>query len=832
MKLTFVKPEGNNNTAKYMIIGEQPGRTEVKLGKLFIGPSGRLLDECLSIINISRSDCYITNLIKDLDKPLKHYIQNKKGQVTFSSNGLEYLDILKNEIKNSNAKVIFTLGWAATFAVTGRLGIKKWRGSIIEQEGKFIIPTYHPATALTGYGYGSGEIKGGQYLNKLLIQFDMKKGKDILKNGFKKTARELSIRPTFIKTMEYLNFIKELGLKGSLISFDIEISNQEVSCISFSHSANFAMSIPFIYEKGSYYSVPQEMEIWKAIAWILENPKIKKCGQNLIFDTHFLLRKYGIKSVNLHDTMIAQRILMVDYNVGLDFITSIWTDQEYYKDEGKKYFDGGNKDKLWAYNATDSIICSEAFPKQLADLKKQGNEKTYQRQVKIIGPLCYMMERGIKIDVENMTKAYNDKLPEIEMMKKELNEMAGQPLNANSSKQIMDYFYIQKKIKPYKNRGRATADEKAMIRIARRGYPEASKILDIRRAIKNRSTYLNPEKVDPDGRMRCSFNPVGTKFSRISSSKNIFGTGNNIQNQPHEILRFFLADDGYICYNIDLAQAENRIVAYYGPVPQMIEAFETGIDTHALTASMISGETIEEIIRQDKEGINCYIGGGNHTWRYFGKKSNHSLDYDQSYKSFSLELEIPERDGKFLSERFHLGYPGIRQNFHAKVKKQLSENRTLTNLMGRKTLFLDAWGDKLFKIAYSCIPQGTVGDIINERGLNYIYYNQDKFKPVELLNQVHDSIVFQIPLNIGFQKHAQMLLQIIKSLETPLILPNGNSFVIPVDIEMGFSMYKNDCISISHKNRPETEVEFSNILNENYQKLLEQKSKKEEKDER
>ncbi|RLC32195.1 MAG: hypothetical protein DRH37_01185, partial [Deltaproteobacteria bacterium] len=536
MKRTFVRPEGDNETAKYMIIGEQPGKIEVKVGKSFIGASGRVLDECLAIVGISRSDCYITNFIKDFDMPLKHYIQNKKKEVTFSKDGLEYLNILKKEVEESNANIIFTFGWASTYATTLRLGIKNWRGSIILIGDKFVIPVYHPATVINSYG--NAEIKGGQYLNKLLIQFDLQKGKKILEDGFSKTIREILIRPSFIDTMEHLNLLHQKGLMNSIISFDIEVTNEEVSCISFSPDKNFAISIPFIYEKGSYFSVPQEMEVWLSIAKILENPNIKKCGQNLIFDTHFLLRKYGIKTVNICDTMVAQRTIMIDYKVGLDFITSVWTDHEYYKADGKKYFDGGNNDKLWKYNATDSIICSEAYPKQLAELKKQNNEDAYQRQVKIIEPLCYMMEKGIKIDVDKMTQAFEDKLPEINQMRKDLDELAGQPLNASSSKQIKDYFYGVKKIKPYKHKGSSTVNEKALIRIARQGYPEAFKILEIRRAIKNRSTYLNPDKVDKDGRMRCSFNPVGTKFSRVSSSKNIFGTGNNIQNQPHEILKY------------------------------------------------------------------------------------------------------------------------------------------------------------------------------------------------------------------------------------------------------------------------------------------------------
>ncbi|MBU2249458.1 MAG: hypothetical protein KKD77_22110, partial [Gammaproteobacteria bacterium] len=112
----------------------------------------------------------------------------------------------------------------------------------------------------------------------------------------------------------------------------------------------------------------------------------------------------------------------------------------------------------------------------------------------------------------------------------------------------------------------------------------------------------------------------------------------------------------------------------------------------------------------------------------------------------------------------------------------LREGRTITNLMERKTLFMDQWGDKMFKAAYSCIPQGTVGDVINERGLNYVYYNQDRFKLVELLLQVHDDITLQIPKSVPLVEHARMLLDIKTSLEQPLETFDKRQFVIPADI--------------------------------------------------
>ena len=350
-----------------------------------------------------------------------------------------------------------------------------------------------------------------------------------------------------------------------------------------------------------------------------------------------------------------------------------------------------------------------------------------------------------------------------------------------------------------------------MKRLARKGVKEADYVLQIRRLSKLRSTYLDPQKVDPDGRMRCAYNPVGTLFSRLSSSTNIFGTGNNLQNQPHEVLRYFVADDGYIIYSIDLAQAENRIVAYVGRVDTMIEAFEKRLDLHSLTGALIANKPYQEVIDEDRAGVNCHLGSGDKTWRFWGKKANHGLNYDLGYRKFALYYEIPENDGRFIVEKYHTAYPGVRNGYHQYVRQQLANGRVITNLLGRRTLLLDEWGDRLFKKGYSCIPQGTVGDIINERGLNYVYYDQEKFKDLWLLLQVHDSIGFQLPLSIGWEAHAKILLDIKKSLETPLNA-HGIEFVIPADISMGYNLYKGDMKEIKGLDCPTDIPTMSKLL--------------------
>jgi hypothetical protein len=168
--------------------------------------------------------------------------------------------------------------------------------------------------------------------------------------------------------------------------------------------------------------------------------------------------------------------------------------------------------------------------------------------------------------------------------------------------------------------------------------------------------------------------------------------------------------------------------------------------------------------------------------------TGNSLNYDIGFVTFAMDQEIPVKQAKFIISRYHEIYPNVREVFHAEVRQDIMYNRTLTNLMGRKTMFFGKVCDELFKQAYACKPQGTVGDVINERGLNFIYYD-DRFKNVKLMTQTHDEVVFQIPLNLGWPEHIRLLNLIKRELETPLRLPNGDEFVIPADIDM-FKRFK------------------------------------------
>jgi len=614
--------------------------------------------------------------------------------------------------------------------------------------------------------------------------------------------RELRIEPTYEEAVQYM---AEIVRESSIIAYDIEVLNQELSCIAFAKTPTDIMCIPFQYKGDNYFTPEHESRVIDGVSAILGDEDICKVAQNAIFDSSFLFRKYGIIVRNQEDTMIAHQILAPDLPKGLDFMTSVYTEEPYYKDEGKMWKGiTGSDTQFYIYNAKDAAVTLEIWHCLKRDLNTFGNWDTYVRQRSLIAPLAYMSERGIRMDQEGLKSQSTETDKLLIKLEKELQMIAEQhgypDLNPRSSHQLKEYFYGRefRGIKAYTSRktGKATTDEKALKRLSRRGCKEASLLLELRHWGTLKGTYFDTT-LSEDGRIRCSFNPAGTESGRLSSSKTIFGEGTNLQNQPPEMKPFFLADEGFILYNVDLSQAENRIVAYIAPEPRMIQAFEAEIDIHSMTASMIFGIDYEDVVLWDKEKKMCDTGRGTNTHRFWGKKSNHSFDYGLGYRTFAFITEIEDNEAKFIHDKWHGIYPGIKQ-YWSWVENQMRENHTMTNLYGRKRRYMGRWGYDLFKEAYSFIPQSSVADKINKDGILFIHDNQFSFPTLELLNQVHDSIIFQIPKSVGMEEHYIELRSIVESLELSMEW-RGQEFTIPADVYAGKNLEDMKVLNVKDK---------------------------------
>ena len=771
--------EGSPNS-KIAFVGEAPSYNEVMASRPFVGRAGQQFNDFLLHARITRKEVYITNLFKvqvrKTTNPEKFYSGDtllygaKSG---FTEEGMVHVNALVEELKAGSFNLIVPMGNPATYALIKKTGITKIRGSVLwsEEVGKKVMPTIHPAASMRAY------------LFKHFIIADFRRAREQAEFAeLRYKERNYNLKPSYHEVILYLDNVK--GLKHP-VAFDIEVMRGEVSCLSLSCYENDAIVIPLYYKGQNYFNPPQEAEIWRKLALVLEDEDIKKVGQNLSFDTTFLYEKYGIVTKNVGDTMVAHRMTFPDYPAGLDFLTSMYTDIPYYKDEGKQYLKwGGSDDDFLLYNAKDSIVCIETLPQLEEDLKRIGNYESYVEQLKLLQPLTYMGLRGMRMDVDAMEKTKTELEIKIIESQDQLNKIVGMELNVNSHKQVATYFYVHKGIPPYKKDNKITTNEGAMKRIARKGYPEARVVLNIRSMKHTISTYLNV-RLKGD-RLRCSYDPA-KKTGRLGSSEDIFGYGTNMQNQPKSMNKFFIADEGTLLYNVDLVQADNRSVAYIAPEPRMIKAFEDGDDLHSLTASLIFGIPPNEIKQMDKEDVKCDIGYGDQTHRFWGKGANHKLNYGMGYKKFAYELEISEKEGQEIWEKYHRIYPNVQKSYHRMIRDQLSKNRTLTNALGRKYLFLDRWSDKLFNQAFAFPPQSNTADIINRHGIIPIYYEKAKYKEVELLRQVHDSINFQIKLSIGVKEHARILQDIKQSLEQPITWKAYN-FVIPAEFKVGHSL--------------------------------------------
>ena len=743
--------------AKIMIVGESPNEQDFLAQRPFVGKVGARLTQCLQSASIAPYQCYMTNVVKipPINNNRNWLIEIDQGRKKLKKVTPEYRafeEKLYEEINMIKPNVIIALGNVPLYALTRKFGIGSWRGSVLEGVPEInnikVVPTYDPYSALK------------QHNLTWLIALDIKKAaKESRCPELIRRKREFKLNPTFEEACVYLQSLRY----QSAISFDIEIMNEELYCIAFARDPSQSICIPFVKDNQSpYFTVPEECTIMSLISDVLFDYNVVKIGQNISFDVTFLLRKYDIVSRNLHDTMVAQAILWPEFPKGLDFITSIYTDQPYYKDEGKKWFKiGGTQESFFIYNCLDALVCLEAFPKIEHELEIQGNLDAYISQIKLIEPLAAMQYRGIRINNDELKNLSESAALRMEELTIEIKQIMGKGINLNSTQQLQNYFYKEKGLKPYVSRatGRPTMDSDALKRLSRRGYKEASLLLEYKQLAKLKSTYYDMN-LDLDGRLRCSYNPVGTKSGRLSSSKTIFDTGMNLQNQPPIMKKVMLADERYAIHNVDLAKAENHIVAYLGPDENMIMAFEKRLDLHRMTAALIFGKAMEDI--SDEPG-SCSLASGKYSERFWGKKANHGLNYGLSYKAFGMAYEINESEAKFIVERYHAAYPGVRK-YHKWIQKQLQHNRTITDMFGKKRPFFDRMDDDMYKEAYSFIPQSTVARIINDYGILFLHSHPD----VELLNQVHDSIVFQTKISLGPEATARILMDLKKSLAIEL----------------------------------------------------------------
>lgn len=793
--------------AKIMIVGEAPAKQEELLGKPFQGQAGEQLDKMLHMVGIDRSKCYITNACLErviaTEKNKDAYFFNKGVPTPVFAYGIGqlYKDIV--EIKPN---VVVVLGNYALWAAMQHTGIMKWRGSILWSDlfQVKIIPSIHPAALLRGSRDDSGTKKGGGMWKMLTaVVHDLKRAKE------QSLFPELRLRPRVITVNPEGHDLDEALTKlmdCEDLVFDMEtFGGAQLACAGFS---------PLDPERAWVFECDTDQRV-EYIKSILQNKASRKIGHNITGYDVPMLDSIGIHSANVSwDTMIAQHVLIPDLPKSIAFLTSMYTDMKFYKDEGKilyksKVRSRENMMTEMFYCGKDVVSSAEIALAQPALLRERGLMPVMKRRMQIFGPLRLAAELGFKADLSKLFVLARETQKELTVRQAELDELAGRPINVNSNHaggDVKTLIYKERGIAPRYKEGKLTADAHVLADIAARNSdPVPSLIIRVRQLEKLLSNYYNVKVISPDARIRTVYNIAGTASGRLSSSIPLWGPGVPMQTIPPRARQAFVADDGWEILECDQAQAEAVIVAYLANDPIHMDCFRTGKDVHRVTAALLNGMPMENWAQIPKDS----------QVRQLAKTCNHELNYDAGPFMFMLtvneeydpddplSVKLDPKTSKVIWNRYHEIRPALK-GYWETIRRELRDNQmTLKSPLGWEYTFLDRWSDSLLRLAYSWKPQSTVGEATNIGILQAFglaeppttmirasgqSWQQDIQKAeVKLLAQTHDSATFLVPK----EARAEIAPKIMSLLEVPLYI-NGYNIVIPIEANAGPNWYKGD----------------------------------------
>lgn len=773
--------------ARIMIVGEAPGEEEARTGNPFEGYSGQELTRMLAEAGISRSTCFITNVVRvrPPGNDIGAFIAEKKKDVTPDHRFLrdkrvlppvvDGMAMLEREIALCQPNVIIALGNVALWALTGNWGITSWRGSLLECDLSLglpykpkVVPTYHPAAVLRQWSW-----------RRIAVQ-------DFRRARVASRARELIrpdyrfiIRPDFATVNSVLDqLLYQLNSDWNppaplRLSCDIETRAGHIACIGIAWSKTEALCIPLmcIERSEGYWTAEEESLIMWKLSLILMHKNILVIGQNFIYDAQYLDRHNLIRPQNVRDTMIAHHSMFSNMPKGLDFLSSMYCEfHAYWKDEGKKW-DGLDEDRYWKYNCTDAVTTFEVDEVEQGVVDQLGVRAVHDFQQSLFQPVLRTMIRGVRCDHSRRASMTMEMMDRIAQLQTEINAQVGYELNPRSPLQMRQLFYedFKQRVVVKRKTGEPSCDDEALNLIAEREpllRPLVRKILALRSANVFLSTFLRAP-LDIDGRIRCSFNIAGTETYRFSSSQNAFDSGLNLQNIPAggmadgealpNLRELFIPDPGYTFFDIDLASADLRIVVWESDEPELKAMLRAGLDPYTEIAKEFYKDPT--ITKKDPR---------RQTFKSFAHGTNYLGTAKGLAERLGLSVADAERTQKWYFERF----PRIKR-WQDDLKNQVVSRGMIQNVFGNRLYIMDRIEGTIFNQAAAWIPQSTVACLINRA---YVAIDRD-LPDVQVLLQVHDSLAGQFPSIEG----NEAIRQIIAKAEIPL--PYADPLVIPVGVK-------------------------------------------------
>lgn len=746
--------------ARIMIVGEAPGEQEEYFGKPFVGASGQELDKMLHETGWGRKECYVTNVCQyrptcdedpkknnDIDLFFLNKTEAKAGNLGEwwgkYPNELIVEGIIQLELDVAAVQpdIIIAFGNTALWALTGLWGVGSWRGSVLLSRkigGRTykVIPTYHPAAVLRVWEW------------RPIVIHDLRRAKkESAYPHIVQPAWRFVVAPTYDQVEATLNMLLAKADAGPLpLVCDVETrGNLFMDCVGLAWNKLDAICIPWMRKHQldpNYWSdVETEMKLVLLLRKLLKHPNVKTIGQNFIYDAQFFAHHWGYCPNIGDDTMLMQHVNFLGMQKSLDFIASMYCEHYWYWKEDRKDVDDTVPDeKRWIYNCTDCVRTFEVWEELQKVTAKMQNQKQYAFVMRLWPAVFRMMIRGVKMNTFKRSEFMQECIGAMADRQSMLERVLGHELNTGSPKQMMQLFYGDFGFKPVKHKTtkKPTTNDDALKELALFEpiiKPITEAVSEMRSL--GQSIGVLKTKLDRDARIRCSFNIGGTETLRFSSSESAFGTGTNLQNVSQgdrndtidlpNIRKLMVPDRGMVLCDVDLAGADAQVVAWEAGDEQLKAAFRAGLKVHVVNAKALFGE---ERMGEDGKAEPYYTRT---------KVGVHLTNYGGKAYTCAKALGIPRNQAEAFQSKWFGLHPAI-PAWHRRVERELQTTRMVVNKFGFKRLYLGRPENSLTE-ALAWGPQSTVAIVINH-GLARIY---EEFPEVELLLQVHDSLVFQIP---------------------------------------------------------------------------------------
>ena len=529
------------------------------------------------------------------------------------------------------------------------------------------------------------------------------------------------------------------AMTAELVGVSLSVQDGEACYIPVGHRATDMLS--------SVQQLPLDL-VLEHIRPLCANPKILKVGHNIKYDK-LVLKKYQVDIHPFADTMLMSYLLGETPRHALDILAEHYFAHKMtdFKElvgltkAAKNFSEVPLADAL-NYAAADADFTGRLYRHLYPILKSSPLHKVYETiDLPLVDILVDMESTGMVIDPAVLRKLSMELTTRLKKLEDQIVQLAGQPFNVASPKQLADILFEKLKLpggKKGKN-GDYSTNADTLEELATQ-HPLPALVLEWRQLAKLKSTYTDTLIADINpktGRVHTSFSMAGTTTGRLASSNP------NLQNIPirteegKKIRTAFIAPPGHKLISLDYSQIELRLLAHMADVPTIRQAFMDGIDIHAATASQIFDAPLKDVTQE---------------MRSHAKTINFGLIYGMSAFGLASQLKISRDQAAQYIEAYHTQYPGIKA-YMEEMKEFARQHGYVETLFKRRCYIADIRSKNgniramAERQAINAPLQGSNADII-KRAMNDIpkALGQHKLQSKMVL-QVHDELLIEAPID-------------------------------------------------------------------------------------